>query len=652
LPTVPTLSKAESALTVTYLCVCDNLGRRLGCRLEVDVKTLRLGTALLASLAFAACGKNSTSHGTQDLGAPDSGAPDSAAPDLAVPGSGIDGGGVDGPGPGDGGGVGGTGLNGSGTACSTSADCTGGQICTVIGACACPPYQDLCNGTCIPTANDPQNCGHCGVMCTGTSACYGGKCNPGGCPAGLTACSNACVDTSTDNNNCGNGMAGCGHKCVPTSGGQQTGCVGGTCVPVAGSTTGGPSMCPSGGVTVTNGSGSSTCAGFLASNTFTFALCSCTSLNNTGNLSTDGFDSLRGPYPSPAPAWPYSLGAGVGSNGSVSNDSSFNVGGSLFCSGSASGGSSYDVRQDLHVGGTASLTATVGGNAYLSSGGGGLNVKGHTYTGVTTLPPCQYCPGQTPGPIDVASFVAARVTNSTGSNNDNKTINLSDTLFSSGSGPSRLDLPCGNYYLDGITRDALIYAHGHTALYVGTKGITAGNVTFSLDPTASFDIFVGGPITNGGSFTMGAQNYPSLTRMYVAGTGTLTFSSSANIYGNLYDAGHIGLSSGTTVYGALYAGSLDGSADLTIHYDRQVVVQGATCPPPNMSMPDGGTSVVPDGGTSSGPDGGTIPPTGCGSCKDCNNQACINGTCGACTDSSQCCPPLLCTNGTCALVIL
>jgi hypothetical protein len=247
-----------------------------------------------------------------------------------------------------------------------------------------------------------------------------------------------------------------------------------------------------------------------------------------------------------------------------------------------------------------------------------------------------------PGPIDVASIVTARVTNAGGTNNDNKTISLSDTLFSSGGGPSRLDLPCGNYYLDGVTRDATIVAHGHTALYVGIKGITAGNVNFTLDPTATFDIFVNGTVSNSGTFTMGSQNYPALTRMYIGGTGTLNFSSSANIFGNLYDAGHIGLSSGTTVYGALYAGSLDGTADLTIHYDRQVVVQGVTCPPPpNMSMPDGGTSGGTDGGT-----------TGCGTCKDCNNQACINGTCGMCTDSSQCCPPLICAAGSCILPIV
>jgi hypothetical protein len=594
----------------------------------------RLGIALFASLAFAAChNNNGATKGTPDLAAPGGGG------DMATAG-GVDGAGVS---SGDGG-LAGTGLNGSGTTCASNADCTGGQICAAVGACACPPYQDLCNGTCIPTANDPKNCGHCGVTCTGRAACYGGQCNPNGCPNGLTACSNACVDTQTDNNNCGTGMAGCGHKCMPTASGQATGCVGGACVPIAGSVTGGPNSCPSGGpqVNVSGGSGMGTCAGILASNTFTFALCSCTNINNTGSLVTDGFDSLKGPYPAPPPPWPYSLGAGVAANGTVSNDSTLNVGGALYCSGNATASSTVNVRQDLHVGGNAnSFDANVAGDAYVKgSVSGSLHVTGKLHQGVSQSPPCDYCPGQMPGPIDVATIVNARVTNAAGTNNDNKSINLSATLFSSGTGPSRLDLPCGNYYLDGINRDATIFAHGHTALYVGTKGITAGNVNFSLDPTATFDIFVAGSITNSGTFTLGAQNTPALTRMYVASTGTLTFSSSANIYGNLYDAGHIGLTSGTTVYGSLYAGSLDGTADLTIHYDRQVAVQGETCPPPP------GVS-VPDGGTSGGADGGS----GCGSCKDCNNQACINGACGACTDSSQCCAPLQCVQGMCVIVI-
>src|ERR1700722_20344253 len=36
--------------------------------------------------------------------------------------------------------------------------CSGGQICEM-GACVCPIYQSFCNGQCIPTSNDANNCG-------------------------------------------------------------------------------------------------------------------------------------------------------------------------------------------------------------------------------------------------------------------------------------------------------------------------------------------------------------------------------------------------------------------------------------------------------------------------------------------------------------
>ncbi len=66
----------------------------------------------------------------------------------------------------------------------------------------------------------------------------------------------------------------------------------------------------------------------------------------------------------------------------------------------------------------------------------------------------------------------------------------------------------------------------------------------------------------------------------------------------------------------------------------------AACP-----APDGGSS--PDGGAS--PDGGTHQQ-GCNTCLDCDNQACLSGACGACTNSSQCCAPLECVNGVCVTV--
>src|SRR5689334_8975029 len=42
----------------------------------------------------------------------------------------------------------------------------------------CPPYQSSCNGICIPTSTDPNNCGGCGIKCGGTLACSGGTCSP------------------------------------------------------------------------------------------------------------------------------------------------------------------------------------------------------------------------------------------------------------------------------------------------------------------------------------------------------------------------------------------------------------------------------------------------------------------------------------------
>jgi hypothetical protein len=80
------------------------------------------------------------------------------------------------------------------------------------------------------------------------------------------------------------------------------------------------------------------------------------------------------------------------------------------------------------------------------------------------------------------------------------------------------------------------------------------------------------------------------------------------------------------VYGAIFAGDFRSSEKVKIHYDRQVVNAGQDCPG--------------DGG-------------GCMSCKDCNNQACVGSTCGKCTDSSQCCAPLVCDvdSGMCIIPI-
>jgi len=242
----------------------------------------------------------------------------------------------------------------------------------------------------------------------------------------------------------------------------------------------------------------------------------------------------------------------------------------------------------------------------------------------------------TSGRACVASWVTTAKTV-----NDNALIGLDPALLNKGTNPSRVDLPCGRYYLDAInaTGELAIVAHGKTALFVGGNIQSSALLDITLDPTAELDIVVGGTIVTGAKLKIGSPNYPALCRTYVAGSAQLTITSDTVLATNLYAANApVVWTSNTDAFGAVFAGDFKSTSDTAIHYDRQVVKMGERCPPPPPVTGDGGKS---DGGI----------PT-CGICKDCGNQACINGACGQCGSSADCCAPLVCKNGKCEQPII
>ncbi len=76
----------------------------------------------------------------------------------------------------------------------------------------CPSGDSVCSGVCVNESTDPDNCGGCGVTCTGGKTCQAGSCE---CPAGETYCptSGTCANLSNDADNCG----ACGNVCAGAS---------------------------------------------------------------------------------------------------------------------------------------------------------------------------------------------------------------------------------------------------------------------------------------------------------------------------------------------------------------------------------------------------------------------------------------------------
>jgi hypothetical protein len=541
-----------------------------------------------------------------------------------------------------------------------------------VNASGCSGTQTSCSGKCVVTSVDPNNCGACGKACAPGEVCFSSGCRAT-CGGGLKACGGTCVDTKIDNKNCG----GCGTIC-----GAGTGCVGSTCV-AAVAVGPAPTKCAGGGPPiVVNGPPVPTCTGALAAVSFTYGLCACHDIGVpelTSDSFLDAFDSKAGPYA------PNGKGGSAGANGSLKNTSQFNASGDIRVSGAAGQRVGAATRADLQLQVAGNLTLNgplaVGGDAYVGgtiSGGGGATIGGTLHTpacgsvpGTVTRAACVSGAVSVPDPcackpsdiVPVASIVAYYANPA---NTDNALIGLSPSVFDAPGAPARLDLPCGYYYLDRVVATGVTIAvHGPTALVIGGS-IQVGTITFTLDPGATLDVFVGGTLTASSQIAVGAVAYPAGSRFYVGGvckaaaaactvngdccsqlcTGghcsgsgpepkpwSVNLQSNSALNGLFYSAeGAFWTSSDLEMYGAVFAGDYHSTSNTKIHYDRAATKLGDECP------------VTPPSGSS---DGGSTGPAGCGSCRDCGNQACVGGKCGSCTDSAQCCSPLRCVLGTC-----
>lgn len=383
-----------------------------------------------------------------------------------------------------------------------------------------------------------------------------------------------------------------------------------------------------GGVTETE------CAGRIAERSFRYALCTCEGLVTSHSLRTDSFDSSMGPYMSPG-----GDGGSVGTNGGGNSTASWTVGGSLW----SSGDTGWTVAQPLAIGSELHLAGRLAGSEVTVDAdgwiGGGVDLDVLTVGGTLTVPDpgeitvdtlsvgsqatapvtvAEPCACGDDAIVDVAGFVAGYE-----SSNDNGSIDLDPSALANVSTETTLELPCGRFYLNEIAATAplTIRATGRVALFVG--GSITANDDFRVLPVgdAEVDVFVAGTVTGAGAFAIGSEDAPARARLYVGGTGTVNLSASTTFAGNLYaPRAELVTSGAVELFGAAFVRRLSASGSVTIHYDTAILEAGDDC---------------------------DVPVT-CGMCGDCPSvQACIDGACTSCRDSSDCCAPLICREGMC-----
>jgi RHS repeat-associated protein len=387
--------------------------------------------------------------------------------------------------------------------------------------------------------------------------------------------------------------------------------------------------------------GGASCTGSLAASLFQYALCSCTTLSASGQLTTDGFDSTKG-GPNGG------LGGQVGVDTSASWSNQASIGGNFVSPGGVQSSSSSLVRSDLRLGGTLAVSApfTVDGNAYVvKTLPSQAKVLGSVTHVASVSPPCD-CTNVVP----IASMVAAH----RAPNNDDSSIGLSPNAAMGGNA-IRIDLPCGNYYLSQINMSGAltIAVHGHTALYVDGNVNASSSLVLQIDSTATLDFFVAGALSASGAVTLGSPSAPAHCRAYVAGS-SLSISAAANVDCNVYAPNaSVNLSGMTATYGAVFAHAISTSGNAVVHYDTSIQNAGAECC--TASKCDDGNPCTVDACSGDGACrhtpavNGTSCPAGANKCEQsytCQAGVCTGSNPVTCTAQDQCHAVGTCNAGT------
>ena len=376
--------------------------------------------------------------------------------------------------------------------------------------------------------------------------------------------------------------------------------------------------------------GGASCSGALAQATFTYGLCACTTIQESESLTTDGFDStLGGPDGG--------LGANVGANTGVSWSGASSIGGLLWTPGNVTSSNAGTVRGDLHLGGTlgGGGSFTVDGNAFdVHALPGNARVLGAVEHVSSVASPCDCA-----SPLPIAARVAAH----RGIANDDATIGLSPGTYV-GNNPSRLDLPCGSYYLTQVNaaQPLTLAVHGHAALYVDGNVSGSNGLAFTIDAGATLDLFVAGTFNASNGLALGSISSPAHCRAYVAGSsfnvsGTTTWG--CNVYAP--DA-FVTLSTPTTAYGSLFADAIQASGNATVHFDTSITraadecCSASTCDDGNPCTVD---ACAGDGTCSHAPVANGTACTGTNACEQtysCQSGACVGSKPVTCAASDAC----------------